>query len=202
MEAKIKKWQQELETITDTFIKDFQSLPPYVWDQEPKENTWSIAENIRHLIVINQSYFPLFKQLLEGDYQKPFTAHFRFLAQMTGKMILKSVDPENSRKQATLSIWLPGKMAPVPPHELMEKFINHQKELSEWISKLAPFLKSRQIIHSPGNKMITYPLETAIEIIITHEKRHLKQARKLRQDLAPQANISLIKKIPNHSFSG
>lgn len=181
MEAKIKNWQQELEEITNDFEKDFQGVSPSLWDRVIDDHTWSIAENVRHLIVINESYFPIFGQLVKGDYEKPFAAKIRFLANLTGNMILKSVDPGNPKKQLTLAMWNPNKLPPAPANELMEKFKQHQKELSGWIERLQPFLEEKQIIHSPANRMIAYPLETAIKIIISHEKRHLQQARKLKK---------------------
>jgi hypothetical protein len=35
------------------------------------------------------------------------------------------------------------------------------------------------IISSPANKNIEYKLETAFDIIVAHEKRHLEQAREV-----------------------
>ena len=35
------------------------------------------------------------------------------------------------------------------------------------------------VISSPANKNIVYKLETALDIITTHEKRHFEQARRI-----------------------
>jgi hypothetical protein len=37
------------------------------------------------------------------------------------------------------------------------------------------------VISSPANKNIVYKLETAFDIIVSHEQRHLEQAKEILQ---------------------
>ncbi|WP_215222766.1 DinB family protein [Echinicola shivajiensis] len=179
MESKIKDWQERIEENTQVFLSSFGGLSPEQSSYKPAPDVWSIEENIQHLIVINQSYFPIFQKLEEGTYEKPFIGNFSFLTKLLGNTILKSVSPENPKKLKTIPIWAPNKYPDRDAGALMNKFVDHQKELSQWIGKLGPYLEKGQIIHSPANKLIAYPLSTALEIIVIHEKRHFNQAKKV-----------------------
>ena len=48
-------------------------------------------------------------------------------------------------------------------------------ELLEW------HLANGVVISSPANKNIVYKLEVAFDIIVSHEQRHLEQAREVLQ---------------------
>ncbi|UCS91626.1 DinB family protein [Echinicola marina] len=183
MESKIKDWQKQIKENTQVFLSSFGELSPEQLTFKPHPDTWSIEENIQHLMVINQSYFPIFKQLEEGTYEKPFIGNFGFLTKILGNTILKSVSPEQPKKLKTIPIWAPDKFQGEDTSNLLKEFEGHQNELSQWVGKLAPFLEKGQIIHSPANKLIAYPLSTAVEIIITHEKRHFSQSKNILTQL-------------------
>ncbi|WOD43598.1 hypothetical protein [Hwangdonia lutea] len=58
---------------------------------KPNAATWSIAQNMEHLIVINKSYFPVIDAVRKGNYKTPFTAKLVFLVSFFGKTVLKAV---------------------------------------------------------------------------------------------------------------
>jgi hypothetical protein len=59
----------------------------------------------------------------------------------------------------------------------------HQAELKSLIENSTDLVNRGEVISSPANKMIVYKLETAFEIIVTHELRHLEQAKEMREML-------------------
>ncbi|QDH79772.1 DinB family protein [Echinicola soli] len=179
MTNKIDYWQKSLATTTQDFQSAFQHLDKEQLYNKPNADTWSIAENIQHLMVINRSYFPIFEQIVEGRYQKPFIGNIGFLNKAIGNMILKSVAPDNAKKIKTIPIWKPEKLETHEQEDLLQVFEAHQKELSDWFTRLKPALEKQQVIHSPANRLIAYPLEMALDIITTHERRHLKQAKRV-----------------------
>ncbi|GGF47223.1 hypothetical protein GCM10011339_39700 [Echinicola rosea] len=179
MTNKIDQWKGSLATTTQDFKDAFQRLNKDELYRKPNPDTWSIAENIQHLIVINKSYFPIFEQIVEGSYQKPFIGNIGFLNRALGNMILKSVAPDNAKKIKTIPVWKPEKYEEHRQEELLEVFEKHQKTLTDWIDRLKPALEKGQVIHSPANRLIAYPLDMALDIITTHERRHLKQAKRI-----------------------
>jgi hypothetical protein len=164
-----------IDQVTVDFRLTFGSISPEALNQKPDPETWSIAQNMDHLIAINESYFPIFKDLKEGTFKPPFISKFGFLVSFFGNAILKSVRPENVKKNKTLSIWEPSTSQ--IDEDILNRFIEHQAILKEQIESLSEFSGKGMIISSPANRNFVYKLDTALDIIVTHEQRHFNQAR-------------------------
>ena len=93
-------------------------------------------------------------------------------------MILKSVQPEEEKKIKTIAIWEPEK-EPID-QDIVAVFTSHQTELKDILDRLSDHFNKGEVIASPANKNIVYKLEVAIEIIVAHEKRHLKHILELK----------------------
>jgi len=59
------------------------------------------------------------------------------------------------------------------------RFKNHQEALKQRIKEVDDLVKKGTVISSPANKIIVYKLETAFDIIVTHEQLHLEQAKEI-----------------------
>jgi hypothetical protein len=170
-------WTESIDQVTQEAIAAFTDLPADKIHFKPDPKTWSIAENIEHLITINKTYFPIFERLKNGSYQGAFIGRFSFFTKLFGDMIYKSVSDGGKKKQKTFPLWEPK----ITDEDtgVLERFKQHQEELKKWIVQMEPFIEKNQIIHSPANKLIVYSLQKAIEIIIAHEQRHLDQAKNI-----------------------
>ncbi|WP_103068540.1 DinB family protein [Aquimarina sediminis] len=180
----MNSWIGRIDKTTNEFIHTFGSLTDNELNWKPNPETWSIAQNIDHLIIINQSYFPILSLIKSPNYKPPFIAKLGFIVNFLGKSILKSVHPDRNKKMRTFSIW-----EPTTSHktlDILKKFNNHQTELKKEILASRDLIKNKVIISSPANKNVVYTLETAFEIIVTHEQRHLEQAKEVLK-LLPQS---------------
>lgn len=54
---KTDRWTNQIDQTTNDFVQTFGSLTDEQLNWKPDEKTWSIAQNIRHLILINESYY-------------------------------------------------------------------------------------------------------------------------------------------------
>ncbi|MFM8370951.1 MAG: DinB family protein, partial [Bacteroidota bacterium] len=97
-----------------------------------------------------------------------------FWANWMGSFILKSVQPDRKQKIKTVPVWEPrtGNI----DTDILDQFARHQERLSQYINDLDGI---NIAIASPASKFIVYTLDKALDIITTHEKRHLEQAREL-----------------------
>ncbi|MBK0403844.1 DinB family protein [Adhaeribacter sp. BT258] len=179
MNPKIQLWEKELNEITAQFKSHFGHLTPEELNRKPDAKTWSIAENMAHLIKINESYYPVVKAAREGHLKLPFIARFSFFTNRLGKFILKSVEPERKKKVKTFPIWEPN--ASQLSGNILQQFEKHQREFISFMKGTEGLLSKQTIISSPANNMIVYKLETAYDIIVSHEKRHLNQALEVLQ---------------------
>ncbi|WP_246136899.1 DinB family protein [Gillisia hiemivivida] len=172
-------WIKEIDDITDKFAGKLKDLNKNELNWKPNSETWSIAQNINHLIVLNETYFSTFENLKKGKNKLPFISKIGFISAFMGKTILKAVSPDNQSKTKTFPIWEPEKSE--ISEDIHVEFQTHQNVLKKYIENSDNYLKNKMLISSPANKNIVYKLETAFDIIVTHEKRHLEQALKVNE---------------------
>lgn len=173
----MKNWTAALDNITKQCQEEFGTLTIEQLHWKPNSNTWSIAQNLDHLILVNQTYFPVLTSLKEGNYQAPFIAKINFIVTLLGKTILKAVHPDRRKKMKTFPIWDPG--ASNKNDDILKRFERHQNELKQKMEEAEGLIEQGVVISSPANRNIVYKLETAFDIIVSHEQRHMEQAKEL-----------------------
>lgn len=175
MQIDTGQWTDEIDLITEDFNQAFGHLTPSDLNWKPAPAIWSIAQNIDHLIVLNESYFPILAQLREGTYAIPFWARFDLIPGILGNLLLKSVQPGQKRKTKTLAQWKPTEHSNFD--QILEKFEEHQEKLKAEIDRSKELLEKKAVISSPGHMNIVYRLDKAFDIMVAHEKRHFEQAK-------------------------
>src|SRR6266542_2955599 len=96
--SKLIYWLSEIDAITDNFIKQFGTLSFEELNWKPNSETWSIAQNIEHLIKVNETYYPVVDAIRKGNYKLPCTAICSLVARFFGRFILKAVEPERKKR--------------------------------------------------------------------------------------------------------
>jgi hypothetical protein len=172
------QWDAEIDSITEAFKSEFGGLSSEQMNWKPNPNTWSIAQNIEHLWVVNESYFPALDSLNAGTYRPSFVARFEFMVQYFENLILNAVEPKRTKKIKTFAIWQPNKSE--LPDSVLSVFEKHQGVLKQKMNESQGIVKKRSIISSPANRSIVYRIDKAFDIIDTHEKRHLEQAKEVK----------------------
>lgn len=170
-----QKWTSQLDKITAEFKQAFGSLSAEELNWKPDAQSWSIAQNLDHLMVINSSYFPVIQSIHQGTYTLPMMGRIGFVVNLLGKTLLAAVQPGKGKKTKTFPIWEPSSSQ--LPADIISRFEQHQKDLKQVIISSEELLDKGAVISSPANKHIVYKLETAFDIIVAHEQRHLEQAK-------------------------
>ncbi|MGG7035384.1 MAG: DinB family protein [Flavobacterium sp.] len=174
-------WAQEIDKITLVAEMLFSGLSSEQLNWKPNSKTWSIAQNLEHLIVVNETYYPVLSSLKKGTYKKPFLANFGFIVSFFGKTVLNAVKPDRKKKMKTFSIWEPGQSR--VGIDIISRFKKHQSELQKQINEAKELLTNRIVISSPASKIVVYRLEIAFDIVVNHEQRHLEQAKEILREL-------------------
>jgi hypothetical protein len=177
--SKISSWLDEIDNITNDFVSRFSALSFEELDWKPNPQSWSISQNIDHLIRVNETYYPIVAGVRNGSYRLPFIARFPFITNFFGKFILKAVEPERKKKVKTFSIWKPR--VENINSDIINKFVIHQQELKKFFNDSRDLIEKETVIASPVNRYIVYNLSAAFDIIIAHEKRHFNQANEVLQ---------------------
>ncbi|MEO1715427.1 MAG: DinB family protein, partial [Bacteroidota bacterium] len=183
----IKHWTDTLSQCTEAYLQLAEALSIEELHQPPEAQAWSIAQILEHLIIINETYFPILEQLKAGSYRAYWTSRIPGFANWMGQMIHQSVLPETSRKTQTFPIWEPTQATQVP--NIIERFKEHQEKMINAIHSSEYLLQKNPVVSSPANKVIVYRLAKAFEIIVSHEQRHLRQAQQLQAQLLAQREV-------------
>ncbi|WP_020531320.1 DinB family protein [Flexithrix dorotheae] len=173
----MENWSKQIDRITQKFSETFGKLSIEELNWKPGPEKWSIAQNIDHLILINQTYFPIIDSIGKGTYKTPFLAKFGFIISFFGQTVLKAVQPDRRKKMKTFPIWEPSKSE--IPSGILDRFKTHQSELKKIMENSKDLVEKGVVISSPANKNIVYKLGKAFEIIVTHEQRHFEQSREI-----------------------
>lgn len=172
-----EKWTNQIDIITNSFKKEFGNLTTEQLNWKPGQQSWSIAQNIDHLIIINESYYPIIGKIRKNKYNIPWLGKIGFIPDFFGKFILKSVQPDRKKKMKTFPIWEPVKG--IINTNIIDKFEKHQSELKRLITDCHDLLNKDTVISSPANRNIVYKLASGFDIIVAHEKRHFEQAQEV-----------------------
>jgi hypothetical protein len=165
---------RRLASISEKFEKTFGTLSDEQLNLRPAPDKWSIAQNIEHLIIINESYYPIFSALHDGSFKVHFLGKIPFLVKFFGNTLLKHISDRNKSRMKTFPIWEPSQSN--VPAGILKRFLAQQTEFSEKMLSCETFVENKTVIASPANEKIVYYLETAFDIIIAHEERHFEQA--------------------------
>ncbi|MCB0730940.1 MAG: DinB family protein [Ignavibacteriae bacterium] len=172
---KKNEYLKKIDNITLDFLNQFENLNEEQINWKPNSAKWSTAQILEHIIKTNESYFSIPQEIKNGSYKLPITAKIPFLPNIFGKMILAGVNPNRKMKSKTFTIWEPSFSN--FGREIFKNFENHQKELKKFIEENEDLIMHKTIISSPANRNLIYTFDTAINIIIDHEKRHYYQAK-------------------------
>jgi hypothetical protein len=183
----MKNWTSELNEISQQCLTLFGSLTSEQLNWKPNSTTWSIAQNLDHLIVVNETYYPILESLNSRTYKTPFIAKIGFLVSFLGKTVLNAVQPDRRKKMKTFPIWEPTTSNVI--NDILQKFQIHQNELIQKIEDGKGLVENGVVISSPANKNIVYTLETAFDIIVSHEQRHLIQANEILTQMKNYFNL-------------
>ena len=172
-------WADQIDITTAAFKEKFKGLSADEMNWKPDAKRWSVAQNIHHLIVINQTYYPIIQSFRAGTNQLPWIGKVKFMVNFFGNFILKSVSPDRKNKTKTFPLWEPSKSN--IGGDILDRFDKHQAELKELIHSCLDLLEANAVVSSPANKNIVYTLKSAFDIIVAHERRHLEQAKEVNE---------------------
>jgi len=169
----------ELELITKKVQFEFKDLSAAQLNWKPSDTAWSIGQCLDHLIKTNRQYFPMLEAVSQGRQKKTIWERLPGLPGFWARMMLKSVHPASTKKYKAPAIFKP--ITETIPATIVLDFVKHQQGLIRLISNTDLVPHPETIVTSPVSPIITYSLHDCINIILLHEERHFRQAKRLLQ---------------------
>ncbi len=157
-------------------------LTPAQLAWRPEPGRWSIEQCLEHLAVTNARYRAKIEEALgagglaPGAGSSALAAAYRprFLA----RMIRDTPGPVVKRKLKTPRVFAPGEQ---PAPGALDRFLEEQRRLATFIDRARALDPRRVRFSSPVSGLIRVNLPEALELIVVHEQRHLRQAEAVRR---------------------
>jgi hypothetical protein len=165
--------------IADETLAGFGDLTAQQLNWKPGADQWSVAQCFDHLVTANESFFPIFDKVLSGEKENTFWESLPWLPAFWGKMLIKAVAPESTRKLKAPKIFQPSSSR--VDGVIVRRFIEQQNQVVTYMKATEDLDLEKIKISSPVTHFITYSLMDAYRIIITHEQRHLLQAMRVSE---------------------
>lgn len=172
---------QQIDQNTQRFIETFGDLRAEQLNWKPDTDTWSIGQNIRHIIKMNETYFMEMDKLEQNAGKEPFISRFDFIVQFMGNSIAQYGKPDRKKRTQTFDIWKPEDKH--YPTAILSEFEHHQEEFKKQINKSEQFIKEGTAIPTPATNLLYFNLDQALDFIVSHEERHFNQAREVLEEM-------------------
>ena len=146
---------------------------------KPAPDKWSIAQCLEHLTAASGGFNPYFDEALSRGRQR-FAASSPPAYQPTfmGRWLIKHVEPESPRKLRAPRIFKPSASN---VQDALDNFLAQQKIFLKFVGQTSGIDYNRTRLRSPVTPLVRYSLADAYVITVSHEQRHLQQARRVRE---------------------
>ncbi|MEP7211604.1 MAG: DinB family protein [Acidobacteriota bacterium] len=165
----------KLQKIDAEVRESFGSLSPEQINWRPSPDSWSIGQCLDHLIKSNEGFYGEFDKLAAGTRKNSFWETWSPLSKFAGSFLVKSLKADDKKVKTIPTM--------TPPSEIdagiVDNFIRHNDELAGKVRSVANVDWQKTVVTSPFFGLMTYQLDTGLAAIIEHEKRHLRQAKRV-----------------------
>jgi hypothetical protein len=165
----------QLENVTADVKENFGSLSSEQLNWKPAPESWSIGQCLDHLIKSNEEFYPELDKLAVGTRKNTFWQSWSPLSGIAGAFLVSTLKKEGNKVKTNQKMTPPSD---VPP-DIVEMFSQHQSQFIEKIRSTADEDWHKTILTSPFVNIMTYRMDVGLEALIEHEKRHVRQAKRV-----------------------
>ncbi|MGH9851772.1 MAG: DinB family protein [Blastocatellia bacterium] len=146
----------------------------------PSPEKWSINECLEHLNITARLYWSTLAEAINGARINGWFGDGPYKRTWMGSLLIHLMEPPaRMRFKASRRLRPP---ADIPMTQVLSQFMAFQNRLLDLIRDANGVDLSRPKIQSPGNKLIRLTLVQGFGLTTAHERRHLWQARQVKDD--------------------
>jgi hypothetical protein len=172
--------EAELSAIARDTQAVFGMLDEQQLNWRPDPTRWSVAQCFDHLLNVNHEMFQALDVAMDGSRPPTIWQRLPVLPRVFGWMLIRSQMPEATRKFTAPRKAEPASSAIDP--RIIERFVARQREAAARVRRLEGRDVARIVMASPFVAFITYSVLDGCRLMVTHERRHFEQARRVTQE--------------------
>jgi hypothetical protein len=183
----LEEYRRQFEAIKQDAQDLIAGLTEAQFNWRPEPGRWSIAECLEHLNVTARLYLPRLRAALEQARARQWFGQGPFRYGFIGTWFVKFTEPPPKTK-----VKAPKRFQPPPDQPLRQvtaDFLAFQEEFLAFVRAANGVDLGRAKVPSPGLRWLRFGLGQGIALMTAHERRHLWQARQVKNDSRfPPAN--------------
>lgn len=180
MEPELKSLRSEYGEVSEEALALAGALSDRQFRWRPAPDRWSVGACLEHLARTAEAYFPGLESAVAKGRAKSLLGEGPFRYGAISGWLVRMMEPPPGRRLPTIRRFEP---APSPPKEPTLNAYRAAHERYRSFLEQADGLDLRRIkVRSPVTPLLRLPLGRAFAFLLAHERRHLWQARQVRND--------------------
>ncbi|HWQ32168.1 MAG TPA: DinB family protein [Blastocatellia bacterium] len=144
----------------------------------PAPGQWSVAECLAHLNATAQQYIPLLSASIAEARERGWLSQGPFRYGWLGNRFVRAMEPPVKMKFKAPKAFVP--LPDQPMSKTVPEFMELQDQFISLIGTANGLDLKRARVPSPATKLIKLSLGQGFALITGHERRHLRQARQVK----------------------
>ena len=177
----LDEYQQQIEDIKTEARELTQGLSESQFNWRPALEEWSIEECLSHLTMVGQSQLKAIEQAVERGRACGITGTGPFSYGPVERFIVDMTSPPVRAKIPALKRFVPLHGQPVTA--IMPTFLHVQNMFQLQMQRAEGLDLARVKVASPISRVLRMSLGALFAQAAAHERRHLEQARRVREKL-------------------
>lgn len=174
--------REQLERI-EAIKRDALALVDGVTDEQlnwrPDTTRWSIGQCLSHILLSGGPYLARLDALVEDARQREHAGQPAFRQGIISRWFIRSMEPPPRFKAKTFRSMEPG--ATFSRDALIRDFVAFHDDLAARVRAMRGVDPDRARMNSPFFRPLRFTLGQSVALLVTHARRHLWQARQIRQ---------------------
>jgi hypothetical protein len=171
---------RELDAVASDAQSVFGALDQRQLNWRPDAARWSVAQCFDHLLSANRGMLLAVGAAMDPAAARTVWQRLPVLPRVFGRMLIKSQTPDAKRKFTAPRQAVPASSAIDPG--VIERFAAQQREAAARVRALDERDAARLIMVSPFVSFVTYNVLDGCRLIVTHDRRHFEQARRVTRE--------------------
>lgn len=149
----------------------------FAWNPAP--GSWSVAQCLEHLNTVARNYLPVLDEGIADAIRRGLYAPGPYTYNWIGRLLVYVNEPARRFRAKAPKQFLPAPDR--PRHEIVAAFRAYQVQYVDRLRQASGLDLGRARVASPVAHWLRMPLGSAFALMVTHERRHLAQARRVTE---------------------
>ena len=165
----------EIQGVSEDVKITFGGLTEEQVNWKPAPESWSVGQCLDHLIRSNEEFFPELESLAAGTRRNTLWQTWSPLSGIAGAFLVGTLKKDNQKTKTSQKMTPPSDIAA----DIVDRFVDHQAQLTDKLRSTADVDWHKVMFTSPFVKIMTYRMDVGLQAVIEHEKRHIRQAKRV-----------------------